>query len=291
MSASRSCTPSSTSMFLATITACCSAICFSCMDTNLSREKDSSTGSVMSCSRRTVSRLRKSRFSTMSLTLATRSSKRISSAWNACRYASMFIEVHVRLSMPGWMTRSSSARCGLSSGSAMGMMPFITRSYSEIACERRLKWSLNFSSCASTILALSGTSCPIRIRHLVSRSSCRISRSKLTCRRPVFGCLTKSVACRPDLAASMPLVHARCQSVSNSTMVRAILLYTLMSFFDSLVAISAGFSLNCSIGLSMRRISWRAHITLPVTGGELRTVGGDTFCFSYRRCTVSRSTP
>ena len=62
--------------------------------------------------------------------------------------------------------------------------------------------------------------------------------------------------------------------------VRAILLYTLTTFFASLVAISAAFVLNTAIGPSMRRMSCLAHMTLPATGVALRAMGGWAFCFS-----------
>ena len=100
-----------------------------------------------------------------------------------------------------------------------------------------------------------------------------------------------SVACSPAFDASIDLVHARCHSVSNSMMVRAIRLYVLTIFFDSLLVITFWFAANLSIGSSMRRISWRDHMMLPATGGALRTTGGLPFCFSYSSCTVSKSRP
>ena len=147
------------------------------------------------------------------------------------------------------------------------------------------------SSCISTIFADSGTSTPMRRRHLVSRMSCMISRSKLTYSLPFDGWRMISVACSPALLASIDLVHAMCHSVSNSTIVRAIRLYVFTIFLLSFVVIRFWFAWNLPIGSSIRRISWRDHRMFPETGGALRTCGGACFCFSYSRCTVSRSRP
>ena len=56
-----------------------------------------------------------------------------------------------------------------------------TCSYSRMALWSRLRYSLNFPSCITAIFASSGTSTPVmRIKALVSRSSCVMPRSKLT---------------------------------------------------------------------------------------------------------------
>ena len=57
----------------------------------------------------------------------------------------------------------------------------------------------------------------------------------MTSSDPVSGRRTISVALRPAFAESIDLIHAWCQSVSNSMSARATRLYVLTMRFDSFV--------------------------------------------------------
>ena len=129
MSTSRSSTASSTSRFFATMVLVWPLTSRSCTETNFSSVNDSLPGSSTSDSWLTSLRLRSIRFSTRSRILTVSSSRRVSPLCSECMNASMFIDVHVSVSMPGWMRRCMSSMCGLSSADVTGSTRPSTRSY------------------------------------------------------------------------------------------------------------------------------------------------------------------
>ena len=79
--------------------------------------------------RLTAFRLRSIRFVTRSEICSARRSSFPSPEWMRWRKPSMFILVHVSVTIPGWILRSMSCRCGLSSGAVMGSSFSTTASY------------------------------------------------------------------------------------------------------------------------------------------------------------------
>ena len=128
-------------------------------------------------------------------------------AWTWCKYPSMFIDVHVNVTIPGLSLYSKSSKCGTSRDLVFGLIFETILSYSLSTNESSLLFFLNLSSCNKTILALSVISMllmlvPILDRHLASLIKVKISLSKLTYNLLLEGCLMIKVACKPALALS-----------------------------------------------------------------------------------------
>mmetsp|Transcript_56295 Transcript_56295/g.182819 ORF Transcript_56295/g.182819 Transcript_56295/m.182819 type:complete len:230 (-) Transcript_56295:2057-2746(-) len=208
---SMSFTAFSISRLLATKKSVVERTCLSCISTNSSKVTSSdSSGKFTRSTFETSLRLASMRFSIRSFTVRINCSSLSNSFHTSSKYASMFIEVHVKVTMPGLILNSKFSMWGLSKFETIGFTSCVTRRYSLRKYDSSWLYVLNFCSCSNTILAASGISMPpMRSMHLVSRMSCRISASKLTWNRmPSSGCLIISVACKPVFTASMEFTQA-----------------------------------------------------------------------------------
>lgn len=184
----------------------------------------------------------------------------------------MFMEVHVRVTIPGLNLYSRSSRWGTSSDLVLGLILFTMRSYSLNTKCNSMLYILNLSSCKRTILALSGISIPILDKHLASLMSVRISLSKLTYNLLLSGCLMIRVAYKPALAFSTSWDHFCLHRYSNEKRVYPILLYILTNFLDSFCFIS--YCGNCSMGPEILWNKCLDQVMLPETVGKFLTIGG-----------------
>ena len=114
------------------------AMCSCWQRTNSSSVKDLSIGRSTSIVLDTIFKFFSMRFSTTSLMAMTSSSRRFRPENTWCLYASMFMDVHVSVIMPGRRRYSMSAMCGFSSGAVTGITICTMRAYSFSAYDRSL---------------------------------------------------------------------------------------------------------------------------------------------------------
>jgi len=107
-------------------------------------------------------------FSIISFTFMISCSNFFKPWWTWYKYESMFIEVHVKVTIPGLNFNSKSSKWGYKSSLQMGLIFEFILSYSFKAYSSSFLYILNFSSCKRMILADSGMSIPYLSKHFAS---------------------------------------------------------------------------------------------------------------------------